>query len=109
VRPIFAVTPPEARLGEFDPLSANRARLFVENFAEEPIELEGAETDVEGVRAGLQPLQAGRTWRIVVSVAPERKPGPFAGRIRIRTTSPHQPVIDVPLDGTVVKLKPPSP
>lgn len=102
VRPVFAVTPPEARMGDVDPRRTPRLRLFVKNFAEERIELRGAESDVTGVRAELEAREPGRSWGLTLWLDADKPPGPFEGHVRIRTASPQVPVIDIPLSGRIV-------
>jgi hypothetical protein len=102
VRPILAVTPPEARLGDLDHRRSNPVRLLVRNFAEEPIEITGVSTDVAAVRAELEPIQAGRTWRLKLLPAPGAPLGPFEGTLRLRTGSPKLPSLEVPLSGRIV-------
>lgn len=104
VRPIFAVTPPNLKLGDIEPAS-EPISLSVKNYAEELIDLLGAESDVRGVRAELKALQPGRSWALLLSFDPTRPVGVFEGRVRIRTGSPKVPSIDVPLKGRTVRPK----
>jgi hypothetical protein len=101
MRPMFAVTPPEARLGELDPAKSPTARLVVKNYAEEPIALTGVTTTVPAVRAELEPVEAGRTWYVRLHLAEGAKPGAFEGLVRIATASPQVPMVEVPLSGRV--------
>jgi hypothetical protein len=103
VRPVFAVTPPEARMGDVDPRRTPRLQLFVKNFAEQLIDLRGAESDVTGVRAELAAREPGRSWGLTLWLDAEKPPGPFEGHVRIRTANPQVPVIDIPLSGRIVR------
>jgi Protein of unknown function (DUF1573) len=102
VRPVFAVTPPGALLGEIDPARAVVIKMQVKNFAEELIEVTGASTDVAGVSAGIRPIEAGRSWSLRLTFDKDMASGPFQGKILIRTASPKAPVIEVPLSGKIV-------
>ena len=102
VRPVFAVTPPAARLGDVDPARPGSLSLVVKNFAEEEIALTGASTTVAGIRAEIEPVQPGRSWRLRLRIAADALPGAFAGVIRLSTDSAHTPAIEVPLGGRIV-------
>jgi len=102
VRPMFAVTPPAARLGDVDPARAPHLSLHVKNFAEERVALTGVSSDVPGIGAELVTVEAGRVYRVRLSVRPDTPAGPFSGTLRIRTASPKQPTIEVPLAGRIV-------
>jgi hypothetical protein len=108
VRPILAVTPAEARLGDLDRRRITAVRLVVKNFAEEPITVTGVSTDVAAVRAEIEAIQPGRSWRLKLSPAPEAPPGPFEGKVVLRTASPKLPTFEVPLSGRIVE-PPPGP
>jgi hypothetical protein len=99
VRPMLAVTPPEAELGDLDPARPVRARLFVRSFAENPVVVEGATTDVPGMTAEVEPIEKGRTYSVILRIA-EGHPGALVtGMVRIATDSATQPVLEVPVRG----------
>jgi hypothetical protein len=108
VRPMFAVTPPAAALGDIDPARPRRGYLLVKNFAEETVALLGVSTDVAGIGADLEPVESGRVYRVRLRFAPDLPAGPFAGTLRMRTASPQQPVIEVALSGRVVASTAPA-
>jgi hypothetical protein len=103
VRPILAVTPAEARLGDLDRRRTEPLRLSVRNFAEETIQITGVSTDVAAVRAEIEPVEAGRRWRLKLWPAPGAPLGPFEGKIVLRTASPKLPSFQVPLSGRLVE------
>jgi hypothetical protein len=103
VRPIIAVTPPQAKLSVVNPVSTPEVRLHLKNFADETIELTGASTTVKGILAAVKPLEAGRVYEVVLSFAPDMPDGPFQGTVQIRTASPKIPLVEVPLDGTLAR------
>ena len=109
VRPVFAVTPPEAELGEVDGARPFRFTLDVKNFATESIALERAECDLKGATTEILPVKEGRAWKVRVSVPDGLPAGPLAGTVRLFTASAKVPQIDVPVRGRlVVKTSPPA-
>jgi len=102
VRPMMAVTPPEARLGDLQRQPSATRHLFVKNFAEEQIEVIGASTDVATVKVEIEPLERGRTWRLTLASRPDAALGPFEGKVVLYTASPKLPRLEIPLSGRLV-------
>ena len=109
VRPMLAVTPPAAALGDVDPAQAPTWTLVVKSYAEGAVDLSGATTDVPGFRAEVVPVTPGRTYALQLTVSGDAPPGPFDGTIRVRTSSARQAVLEVPLRGRVVAATPALP
>lgn len=103
VRPVFAVTPPDADLGSVDGSRPFRFTLDVKNFATETIKLERVECDLKGATTEIVPVTDGRAWKIRVSVPEGLPAGPIAGKVRIFTASAKAPEIDVPVHGRIVE------
>jgi hypothetical protein len=101
VRPLFAVTPPEARLDGVEAGRPARLRLHLKSFAEEPVSILGGYTDVPGVRVEVTPIETGRSYWVGVTIGAEAPPGSLQGTVRLRTDSARQPVVEVPLRGAV--------
>jgi len=59
------------------------------------------ETDGPAVRASIEPGPDAGTQRVVVDLPPDLPPGRFDGAVTLRTTSATQPVVTVPVFGTV--------
>jgi len=98
VRPMLAVTPPEADLGSLE-LRPVTARLLVRSFAEEPVRLLQATCDVPGSRVEIRTIQEGWRWEVTLRL-PEGAPGALVtGWLRIETTSGTQPELEVPVRG----------
>ena len=102
VRPILAVTPPEAKVGELDRKRSKPLRLVVKNFAEEEIEVSGVSTDVAVVKVALETVERGRSWSVTLLPVPDAPLGAFQGKIVLRTASPKVPLLEVPLSGQLV-------
>jgi hypothetical protein len=98
VRPMFAVTPPAADLGTFDPKAPSLGVLVVKNFADESAELTAVTCTIAGLRPAIEVVEAGHHWRIRLSADPALS-GPVQGTLRITTSSPKVPFIEVPLSG----------
>ena len=89
VRPVLAVTP--ATLTLTSVRGPWQARLHVRSFADAPLELRRATSDVPGLDLRVEPLETGRTWVVRVQ-------GPdagSAGTVRLETSSPVAPVVEV--------------
>ena len=98
VRPMLAVTPPEADLGDLE-IEPVTARLHVRNFGEDPVTLRSATCDVRGSTVEIRPLEPGRTWQLVLRI-PAGAPGSLVtGWLRLETSSSTQPEVDVPVRG----------
>jgi hypothetical protein len=103
VRPVLAVTPPEADVGNLDGKRPFRFLLDVKSFASGALKLERAECDLKGATTEIVPVIEGRAWKVRV-VVPEGLPvGPIAGTVRIFTASAKAPQIDVPVRGRIVE------
>ena len=103
VRPMFAVTPPEADWGELTMGNEGyETSLHVKNFAAETVKVTGAETSVEGITAEVEEADPGRLYYVKLSYSPNLPKGPFSGVVRIKTESPKKPVVEVPLKGTIL-------
>ncbi len=104
VRPTLFVDPDRADFGTLN-LSGPRHAVFqVRNFATEAIALTGAETDVPGISAQVQPVEQGRKYKVVLVLDPAAmREGPFAGKLHLKTDSPKVPALTVDFAGTLVR------
>jgi Protein of unknown function (DUF1573) len=102
VRPMIAVTPPEADFGEIDLSTPQEARLIVRSFDPAGIQVTSAETDVPGVRVEVTSIEEGKRFALNVTFTPAMAKGDFSGTITLRTTSAITPVVEVPLRGTAI-------
>jgi hypothetical protein len=91
VRPVVAVTPP--RLDLRDAARPWRATLQVRSFADAPIELRKATTDVPGVTLTIRTLTPGSLYAVDLQSEGNTTPG----TVRLETSSDIDPVIEIPL------------
>jgi hypothetical protein len=103
VRPMLAVTPPDADVGEVKRTRTQPLTFLVRNFAEEEIEVTRADADLVPVRVELEPVQRGHTWSLKLFVKPGSPLGPFDGKVVLHTTSPKIPSLEVPVSGRLVE------
>lgn len=104
VRPVIHIEPQRGDLGTLSLSEPTRVQYDVRNFATEPIAVTGVTTDVPGVKVTLQPVQAGRRYKVVVELDPAAmKEGPFAGQVRITTDSAKVPALSAELSGNLVR------
>jgi hypothetical protein len=104
VRPVVHIEPQRGDLGTISLSEPRRVQYDVRNFATEPIAVTGVSTDVPGVKVTLEPVQAGRRYKVVVELDPAAmKEGPFAGQVRLTTDSAKAPVVSAELSGTLVR------
>lgn len=104
VRPTLFVEPANRHFGTLELAAPRTATFSIRNFASEPIVLESAKTDVEGVTAVLEPIEAGRAYELTVRFDPaEMEEGPFDGVVEIATDSEKLPTLTVDLEGTFVR------
>jgi hypothetical protein len=102
VRPVMAVTPPEADLGSVKLQEARRVTFNVRNFATEPIKITAAEGSLPGVKTEIESVQEGREYQVRLILPENMAKGPFNGKVTLRTDSPKKPMIEVPVHGTVI-------
>ncbi len=102
VRPILAVTPQVADFGRSDPSEEHRATLEVKNLGSIAVEVTGATSDLAGLRAEVEPVEAGRLFNLVLTLAPGMEKGRFRGKVTLKTSSPKQPIVEIDVVGTVI-------
>ncbi|MHC4816298.1 MAG: DUF1573 domain-containing protein [Planctomycetota bacterium] len=102
VRPIIAVTPKVADFGRRELAEPQSKSLEVKNLGTAAVELTEATSDVAGLEAVIEPVEEGRHYRIQLTLTDELPKGEFEGRLTIFTSSLRQPVVEVPLRGTIL-------
>jgi len=102
VRPVLATTPETADFGRVGPRAPkDRFVLKLFNFGETPVEVRGAETDLDFVTVEVSPEQDGRRYRVVLHLAPDAPKGKFQGTLRVETSSEVMPTVEVPVRGRI--------
>jgi hypothetical protein len=102
VRPILAVTPPEADLGSVQLKEARRVTFNVRNFSTQPIKITGAEGSLPGATTEIEAVEEGKEYQVRVILPENMAKGPFNGTLTLRTDNPKKPVIEVQMHGTVI-------
>lgn len=103
MRPVAAVTPNMLNVGELT-LPQKRTQAFtVKFFSTEPILVTKVEHDLKGFPpATLETRTAGRDYRVKLEFDPATMPkGALHGTLSIFTNSPKDPVLKVPIEGTI--------
>ena len=60
------------------------------------------ESDLSGVEAEIKPMDEGRRYQVRLTLQPGMPKGPFSGLLKIHTTNPKEPVLEVEVKGTVL-------
>lgn len=102
VRPVVGVTPPAVDFGKVDLAEVQTWRVLVRNYGSAPLEIQGLDSSVPGIRVEVEPLEAGQQYNLVFTPTVQMAKGPFTGRVEVRTNLPQQPTITVNLEGEVI-------
>ncbi|HUP42227.1 MAG TPA: DUF1573 domain-containing protein [Thermoanaerobaculia bacterium] len=102
VRPVVGVSPPAVDFGKVDPAEVQTWGILVRNFGSAPLEIQGVDSSVPGIRVEVEPLEAGQQYKLVFTPTVQMAKGPFTGRVEVRTNLPQQPTITVDLRGEVI-------
>ena len=102
VRPIIAVAPKVADFGRRELVEPQSKSLEVKNLGTPAVEITEATTDLVGLEAEIEAVEEGRHYRIQLTLTDAVPKGQFEGRLTIKTSSERQPVVEVPLRGTIL-------
>lgn len=102
VRPILAVTPRVLDFGRRELDEPQEAKLEVRNLGSQAVGLQGASSDVAGLVATIETVEAGRLYNLLLTLSPGLDKGRFRGKITVETDSPRQPVVEIDVTGTVL-------
>jgi hypothetical protein len=72
------------------------------HLAEGSIALGTVASSLGGVAAALTPVEAGKRFRLVVTLEPGMAKGPFSGKLTIPTSSRVQPLLEIDVRGVVL-------
>jgi len=102
VRPLLAAVPEVADYGTLGP-GANKSRFVLKlfNFGKGDVTVTSATSDLKFLSVSVSPEDRGRRFRIQLDLAADAPKGKFEGKLRIETSSPVMPLIEVPVRGKV--------
>jgi len=103
VRPVLSPTPAVADFGKLDKIAQDKQRVVFKlfNFGSDPVELTGSSIDLPFVVVTTTPEEAGRRFRVELRIAPDAPKGKFEGTLKLETTSPVLPTVEVPVRGRI--------
>lgn len=105
VRPRQHITPDKLDFGSLDGSKLPLQRtLHFSNFITKQIELTEIETGYAGLKAEVitNERQPGYRFKLLLTVDPEMPKGKFDGNIKIHTTDEQNPIIELPVKGSVL-------
>lgn len=102
VRPVVSVKPRAADFGRLELSEPFSATLEVKNLGSGKISVLSASTDVSGAATEVEEVEAGKRYRVQVTLQPGMATGPFQGKLQIETSSKLAPTLEVELKGTVL-------
>lgn len=102
VRPRLAVTPPVVDFGEIELAEGNQARFLVNNFSPDLIEVTRVEQTLPGAKTSIATIEEGRRYHVELVLPTDLPKGPFSTQLKIYTTSKSQPMVVVPVSGTIL-------
>ena len=102
VRPVLAVSPRIANFGKVELLQSQMTSLEVRNLGGDEISLSDLQINLQGVRGEIEAIEEGKVYKVSLTLDPGMPKGDFKGTLKIRTSSPLQPVVEVELQGRVL-------
>ena len=105
VRPRQHITPDTLDLGSLEGASLPHQRSFhLTNFITDQIEVTKVETGIEGLSIEVKPNErrVGHRFQVYLTVGPEVPKGKLEGTIKFHITDKQNPVLELPLTGTIL-------
>ena len=102
IKPIISVAPRVADFGRRELAEPQSKSLEVKNLGTAAVEVTEVTSDVAGLEAELEAVEEGRHYRINLTLTDLLPQGDFEGSLTIRTSSDRQPVVEIPLRGTIL-------
>ena len=105
VRPRQHITPPKVDFGKLEGASLPLQRtLHFTNFITDTIELTEIETGIEGLSAQVvgSTRDVGYRFKLVLTLDPSMPRGDFSSTVKIHTTDEQNPIIELPVKGTIL-------
>ena len=105
IRPTLRVEPTALNFGEVAPsdAAATRSILLHSNDLKTPenFVVTKVESDVPGITTAFKPLAQKGDYEVTLAVAKDAKPGDIDGTVKIYTTDKVNPVVTLPVKGTI--------
>jgi len=107
VRPRQHVTPAEIDFGQLQASALPlRRSLHFTNFITNTIALTQIETGIQGLSGEVENAtkadEAGYRFKLLLTLGPEMPKGAFASTIKIHTTDAQNPIVELPIKGTIL-------
>jgi hypothetical protein len=107
VRPRQHITPEEVNFGQLQGSALPFQRTFdFTNFITKPIQLTQIETGNEAIKVEVKPsaneTEKGYRFRVVLTIGSDMPKGSFDSTVKIHTTDSQNPVVELPIKGTVL-------
>jgi len=102
VRPPVAVAPAIFDFGQHDPAEPLPGLIEVRVLSSRPVQLGEVTTDVPGLQTEVETVEEGRSYNLRITLAPGAAKGKRTGVLTLQTDSRLQPVLEIPVTGTVL-------
>ncbi len=106
VRPRQHITPNEIDFGQLEASALPlRRTLHFTNFITNTIELTQVETDIEGLSGLVKNASsddAGYRFKLLLTLGPDMPRGEFSSTVKIHTTDEQNPIVELPIKGTIL-------
>ncbi len=102
VRPVVTVLPRVADFGRKDPATNYSQVLELHNLGDAAVTLGDATSSVPGVIPSLETVEAGKLYRLKLTLDPSMPKGSFEGTVSIPTNSRLQPMVEIDVRGSAI-------
>ena len=102
VRPILSVTPRIADFGRLEVVEPQVASLEIRNLGESRVVLGEITSSLRELAVEVEEVEAGKLYKVILTLNPGLPKGPFEGLLTIDTTSAKQPTIEVSVRGVAL-------
>ncbi len=102
VRPVVAAVPASVDFGRKELDEPQLAVVELTHLGEGTIRLGEVTSSLGGLEAAVEPLEAGKRYKLTVTLKPGLPRGPFNGKLTIPTSSRVQPMLEIDVRGVVL-------
>ncbi len=99
------VSPPQVSFGVIARHASALRILRLTNSGDHPVNVTGISSNNDSVIADVEPVKAGKEYKITVQLRPNTPDGVLRGMLAIKTDDPHQQEVQVPFYGIVGSFK----